>query len=168
MANPSPFRGPRERAQFVTAYDSIMRTWPVPFDERNVETACGQTHLVVSGPPSAPPIVLLHAASATSAMWSPIIAAMSRTYRCYCIDTITEANKSVATQRIYSVADHVDGYNRSLQPCALAARGSSGCPTAAGSPHSWRCTHPNVSATSYYSPQPEPWPRSRSSGGSRC
>jgi pimeloyl-ACP methyl ester carboxylesterase len=41
-------------------------------------------------------------------MWSPILAAMSRTYRCYCIDTITEANKSVATQRIYSVADHVD------------------------------------------------------------
>jgi pimeloyl-ACP methyl ester carboxylesterase len=108
MANPSPFRGPREREQFVTAYDSIMRIWPVPFEERDVETACGQTHLVVSGPPSAPPLVLLHAASATSAMWSPIIPAMSRPYRCYCIDTITEANKSVATQRIYSVADHID------------------------------------------------------------
>ena len=92
MANQSPFRGPRARAQFIAAYDSLMRSWPVPFGERDVETEYGQTHLVVSGPPSAPPLVLLHAASATSAMWSPIIAAMSSSYRCYCIDTITEAN----------------------------------------------------------------------------
>lgn len=108
MANPSPFRGPRDRAQLIATYDSVMRNWPVPFEERDVETACGQTHIVVGGPPSSPPLVLLHAASATSAIWSPIIAVMSSTYRCYCIDTITEANKSVATKRIYSVADHVD------------------------------------------------------------
>jgi pimeloyl-ACP methyl ester carboxylesterase len=108
MANPSPFRGPRQHAQFTATYDSVMRTWPVAFDERNVETAYGRTHLVVSGPPSAPPLVLLHAASATSAMWRPIIAVMSTSYRCYCIDTITEANKSVATKHIYTTTDHVD------------------------------------------------------------
>jgi hypothetical protein len=51
MANPSPFRGPREQAQFTAIYDSAMRTWPAPFDEHDVETAYGQTHLVVSGPP---------------------------------------------------------------------------------------------------------------------
>ena len=120
MANPSPFRGPRERAQFTAIYDSVMRTWPVAFDERDVETAYGQTHLVVSGSPSAPPLVLLHAASATSAMWRPIIAAMSSSYRCYCIDTITEANKSVATKRIYTVADHVDWLRQAFTALDLA------------------------------------------------
>ncbi len=82
MANLSPFRRPRAQAQFIATYDSLMRSWAVPFEERDVETAYGQTHLVVSGPPSAPPLILLHAASATSAMWSPIIAAMSSSYRC--------------------------------------------------------------------------------------
>jgi len=121
MANLSPFRGPRARAQFIATYDSLMRSWPVPFAERDVETAYGRTHLVVSGPPSAPPLVLLHAASATSAMWSPIIAATSSSYRCYCIDTITEANKSVATKRIYSVADHVDWLRQVFAALDLAS-----------------------------------------------
>ena len=121
MANLSPFRGSGARAQFIEAYDGVMRSWPVPFEERGVETAYGQTHLVVSGPPSAPPLVLLHAASATSGMWSPIIAAMSSSHRCYCIDTITEANKSVATKRIYSVADHVDWLRQVFAALDLAS-----------------------------------------------
>jgi pimeloyl-ACP methyl ester carboxylesterase len=108
MANLSPFRGPRQRAQFIAAYDSVLRSWPVPFEERNVETACGYTHVVVSGDPSAPPLVLLHGGRTTSAMWSPIIAAMSDRYRCYCIDTITDANQSVATKRISSAGQYVD------------------------------------------------------------
>ena len=52
MANPSAFRGPRERAQFIAAYDSVMCNWPVPFEEREIATASGQTHIVVSGTPS--------------------------------------------------------------------------------------------------------------------
>jgi pimeloyl-ACP methyl ester carboxylesterase len=104
----SPFRGPQERAQFIAKYESCMRNWPVSYDEQDVATKFGQTHIFASGPPSAPPLVLLHGASATSAMWSPIIAALSATYRCYCIDTITDANKSVATRPIRGVADYVD------------------------------------------------------------
>jgi pimeloyl-ACP methyl ester carboxylesterase len=38
----------------------------------------------------------------------PIIAALSASYRCYCIDTITDANKSVPTQPIRSVTEYVD------------------------------------------------------------
>lgn len=107
MANLSPFRSERERARFIAAYDSIMRGWPVPFEERNVQTTFGYTHVVVSGDPSAPPLVLLHGASATSAMWRLIIAPLSDRYRCYCIDTITDTNKSVATRRISSVGGYV-------------------------------------------------------------
>lgn len=104
----SPFRGPLEQAQFIAKYESCMRNWPVSYDEQDVATTFGQTHIFASGPPSAPPLVLLHGAGATSAMWSPIIAALSASYRCYCIDTITDANKSVATQPIRGVAEYVD------------------------------------------------------------
>jgi pimeloyl-ACP methyl ester carboxylesterase len=120
MANLSPFRGPRERAQFLTVYDSIMRSWPIPFEEQDVATTFGETHIFVSGPPSAPPLVLLHGASATSAMWSPIIAALSGTYRCYCIDTITDANKSVATQPIRGITDHVDWLQQIFSKLGIA------------------------------------------------
>ena len=53
-------------------------------------------------------------------MWGPIIAAMSSSYRCYCIDTITEANKSVATKRLYSVSEHVDWLQQILAALGLS------------------------------------------------
>ncbi|MDT5347284.1 MAG: hypothetical protein QOH91_571 [Mycobacterium sp.] len=108
MGNLSPFRGPQEQARFIAKYESIMRSWPVPCEEHDVDTAFGQTHIAVSGSPSAPPLVLLHGASATLAMWRPIIGELSTSYRCYCIDTISEANKSVAAQPIRGVADYVE------------------------------------------------------------
>lgn len=108
MANRSPFRRAREREQFIAKYDEVMRGWPVPFTECMVETAFGQTHTVVCGEPSAPPLVLLHGASATSAMWRPVIAALSAQYRCYCLDTITDTSKSVLTSEISSPDDYVD------------------------------------------------------------
>jgi pimeloyl-ACP methyl ester carboxylesterase len=104
----SPFRGPQERAKFIAKYDSCMRDWPVPYDEQDVATTFGTTHIFASGPPSAPPLILLHGASATSAMWSSVIAPLSDSYRCYCIDTITDANKSVATTPVRAVTDYVD------------------------------------------------------------
>jgi hypothetical protein len=97
MANLLPFRGPQERAEFIAKYESIICDWPVPREELDVTTEFGETHVVVCGAVSAPPLILLHGANTTSAMWSPIIATLSGSYRCYCIDTITDANMSVAT-----------------------------------------------------------------------
>jgi pimeloyl-ACP methyl ester carboxylesterase len=107
-ANLSPFRGQPEKDRFIAKYESVLSNWPVHREELHVSTDFGQTHIVVSGAVSAPPLVLLHGANTTSAMWSPIIATLSGSYRCYCIDTITEANKSLATHLIRDVADYVD------------------------------------------------------------
>lgn len=108
MAGASPFRGPQQRARFIAKYESIMHNWPVAREDRDVATAFGQTHVVASGNPSAPPLVLLHGAATTSAMWSPIISTLSGTYRCYCIDTISDTNKSVASRPIRGVPDYID------------------------------------------------------------
>jgi pimeloyl-ACP methyl ester carboxylesterase len=108
MATLSPFRSSRDQARFIATYDSTMRRLPIPFDEQDVVTTFGRTHVFVTGPRSAPPLVLLHGAGATSAMWNPIVPVLSRDYRCYCIDTITDANKSLATRPIRGVSDYVD------------------------------------------------------------
>jgi pimeloyl-ACP methyl ester carboxylesterase len=107
VANLDPFRSPEARSQLIDEYDAVMRTWPVPFEERDVATGYGTTHIVVTGPASAPPLVLLHGAATTAAMWGPVITPLSESYRCYCIDTITDANKSVATKRVREAADYV-------------------------------------------------------------
>jgi pimeloyl-ACP methyl ester carboxylesterase len=93
--------------QLIAEYDAVMRTWPVPFEEQDIATGFGTTHIVVCGPASAPPLVLLHGAATTAAMWASIIAPLSESYRCYCVDTITDANKSVATKPVREVGDYV-------------------------------------------------------------
>ncbi|WP_354523831.1 alpha/beta hydrolase [Mycolicibacterium sp. 624] len=91
-----------------------MDDWPVPREDMEVASAFGQTHVVVSGSPSAPPLVLLHGANTTSAVWRPIIAALSSSYRCFCIDTITDANKSVATKPVRRAEDYVSWLRQTL------------------------------------------------------
>ncbi len=66
MANLDPFRSPRARAQFIEKYDAVVADWPVACEERDVGTEFGTTHVIVSGPESAPPLVLLHGAGATA------------------------------------------------------------------------------------------------------
>jgi pimeloyl-ACP methyl ester carboxylesterase len=107
VGNLEPFRSPQARAQFIEKYDTVLNGWPVPREERDVPTSFGITHVVVSGPESAPPLVLLHGAATNAALWSPVIASLSSPYRCCCIDTITDGNKSVATKHVRGVADYL-------------------------------------------------------------
>lgn len=107
MAKLDPFRSPQARAQLFDEYDAAMRNWPVPYQERDVSTSFGSTHAVIAGPDSAAPLVLFHGAALTAAMWGSIIAHLGGSFRCYCIDNINDATKSVATRRIRGVADYV-------------------------------------------------------------
>ena len=100
MAKLDPFRSPQARDDFIAKYDAVVADWPVDCEERDLEIEFGATHVIVSGSESAPPLVLLHGAAATAVMWRPVIEALSATYRCYCVDTIIEGNKSVASRRI--------------------------------------------------------------------
>jgi hypothetical protein len=41
-------------------YDEALRRWPVPFETSFVATRYGKTHVIASGDPASPPLVLLH------------------------------------------------------------------------------------------------------------
>ena len=107
MAKLDPFRSPRARDDFIAKYDAVVAGWPVECEERDLETEFGTTHVIVSGPESAPRLVLLHGAAATATMWGPVIEALSAKYRCYCVDTIIEGNKSIASRRVLGKANLV-------------------------------------------------------------
>jgi pimeloyl-ACP methyl ester carboxylesterase len=74
-----------------------MALWPVPFEHRDVETAFGSTHVIVSGDETAPPLVLFHCALMTSAIWSPIIGDLAGSHRAYAVDVLGDFGRSVPT-----------------------------------------------------------------------
>jgi len=102
----SGFRIADGETRFLAAYDAALKLWPVPCEEIDIATRFGSTHVIVSGPKGAPPLVLLHGYMATSVMWSPNIADFSKRYRVYAIDTMGQPGKSVPAAPIRDAEDY--------------------------------------------------------------
>lgn len=99
MPTHSPvFKSPASEASVLKAYDAAMKLWPIPYEDRDLPTRFGSTHVIVSGPADAPPLVLLHCALMTSTIWSPIIGNLSRDYRTYAVDVIGDVGRTIPTR----------------------------------------------------------------------
>jgi pimeloyl-ACP methyl ester carboxylesterase len=107
MPHTSAFKTPEGEATYRDAYHAAMKLWPVPYEEVEIPSRFGMTHIVVSGSKDAPPLVLLHGHMATSTMWLPNIADFSRGYRVYAIDVMGQPGKSIPNEPIRNAADYV-------------------------------------------------------------
>ena len=119
MSHPSAFKTPDGETRYLAAYDAALKLWPVPYDEINIPTRFGTTHVVVSGPKDAPPLVLLHGYMATSTMWSPNMADFSKDYRVYAIDVMGQPSKSLPDEPIRNAADYAAWLTATLDGLGL-------------------------------------------------
>jgi pimeloyl-ACP methyl ester carboxylesterase len=78
----------------MAIYDEALRHWPVPFETSFVTTRYGRTHVIASGDPSSPPLVMTHPAAVGAFVGSSIIAPLSEKHRVYALDTIGDFGKS--------------------------------------------------------------------------
>jgi pimeloyl-ACP methyl ester carboxylesterase len=88
------FKSRKAEAEYFKSYDNTLRYWPIPFEEVNVKTTFGIAHVIISGPKTAPTLILLHGLNASSTMWYPNVEAFSKQFRTYAIDFILEPSKS--------------------------------------------------------------------------
>jgi pimeloyl-ACP methyl ester carboxylesterase len=95
MAHSPVFKSAEAEARMLAVYDQALRLWPIPFEQRDIPTEYGSTHVIISGPQDAPPLILLHCALMTSAIWSPIIGDLSRDHRTYAVDVIGDVGRTV-------------------------------------------------------------------------
>ena len=100
-----PFRSPEAKEKFLSNYDARAERWPVPSETATIETSYGQTFVRMSGPVEGSPIVLLHGHSENSLNWLPNIEDLSKSYRTYAIDTISDPGRSVYTKLMKSSDD---------------------------------------------------------------
>jgi pimeloyl-ACP methyl ester carboxylesterase len=119
MVRATSFRSPKGEAAFMATYDAAMKLWPLPYDETDIPSRFGTTHVAISGSEGSPPLVLLHGYSVTSAMWSPNIADFCKDYRVYAIDVMGQPGKSVPAEPIREPADFVEWLNATLDGLGL-------------------------------------------------
>jgi pimeloyl-ACP methyl ester carboxylesterase len=119
MAQISVFNSREGKNTYLKAYDAAMKLWPVPFEEVQVQSRFGTTHVVTSGPVDAPPMVLLHGYMATLLMWSPNIADFSKNYRVYAVDVMGQPSKSIPDEPIRNSKDYVEWLTATLNALNL-------------------------------------------------
>src|SRR5215510_8448387 len=100
MSHESAFKTPEGEAAYLEAYDAAMKLLPVSYEEMTIQSRFGLTHVVISGPKDAPPLVLLHGYMATSTMWSPNIEDFSKEYRVYAVDVMGQPSRSIPDEPI--------------------------------------------------------------------
>jgi pimeloyl-ACP methyl ester carboxylesterase len=99
--NSNLYRSAEGYAAMMAAYDATLEQWPVPYESMTIPTRHGDTHLIVSGAPDFPPLILLGGAGANATRWLPNVCDLSRTFRTYAIDAIGESGKSAPNRPSY-------------------------------------------------------------------
>lgn len=96
-----------------------MRLWPVPYDEWDISSRFGSTHLVACGPKDARPLLLLHCFLTSLTVWAHNVSALSRRYRVYAPDMMGQPGKSIPDQSIGNRDDMADWVSGILDHLAL-------------------------------------------------
>jgi pimeloyl-ACP methyl ester carboxylesterase len=102
------YRSEDGRIALMGWYDRALAQLGVPYERLYVPTRFGMTHIIASGNPSAPPVLLLHGINTNAAVWRPQIESLSRYYRVYAPDIVGFAGMSAPTRLSY----HNDSYAR--------------------------------------------------------
>lgn len=102
------FTDEKAAERFFAVYEDILRKWPVPAEELDVETRFGPTRVRRCGPEDGPPIVLLSGMMGTSLSWYPHIAELAVRHRVHAVDTIGEPGRSIQAAPLESTQDCAD------------------------------------------------------------
>ncbi len=94
----SLFKTKEGEVKTFAAYEAALAHWPVPYEELDLPTRFGATHLIASGPVGAKPVILLHGQNSSAISWLHNISDVSRDFRAYAVDTIGDMGKSKPVQ----------------------------------------------------------------------
>ena len=138
------FRDDAAQSRFLAAYDTAIEYWPTPPSQQDVDTRFGITHVLVSGPSSGSPIVLLHAIAVSSPAWYADIAAFADAHPVYAIDTITDPGRSRQSAPVRSGDDYAAWLTEVLAALGWTGSISSDCRMEAGWHSTRHIVHPMV------------------------
>ena len=114
-----PFKSAEARERYLAYYDEHAKAWPLESERRTEHTDDGDTFMLVSGPPDAPPLVLLPAGRTNSLCWTPIVKALSKDFRTYAVDAIYDDGRSVNAQPVKTTDDATGWLDRLFDALGL-------------------------------------------------
>lgn len=81
-------------AAMMALYDRQMEGLQLEFEDRTVKTRFGDTHIVITGPRSAPPLVTVHGGNGNTPLNLSFFKPLAANFRIYALDTVGQPGKS--------------------------------------------------------------------------
>lgn len=79
-------------------YEKKVSQLPINVESIHLETSAGITHILTSGDPDAPPLIVLHGMNMNAAAMDTILVEFALTHRVYAVDIIGMPGKSAGTR----------------------------------------------------------------------
>jgi pimeloyl-ACP methyl ester carboxylesterase len=108
MIHQSIYRIPQSEEAMLAFYDRQLDELGIDFEERMIKTRYGTTHILVTGPEEAIPVITLHGGNGNTPLNLSLFLPLTKKYRVYAPDTIGQPGKSA--QRRLSTKDNRLGY----------------------------------------------------------
>lgn len=100
MSKRSIYKSPEGEAELMAIYDRLLENLGLEFSDCMVDTRFGATHVLVTGPEGAPPLVIFHGGNSVNPQglvgFLPLLRA--KEYRVYAPDTIGHPGRSAQTR----------------------------------------------------------------------
>lgn len=115
------YRNKKTGREIIRTYDKLLSLWDVEYEEEDVKTGYGSTHVIICGDKSRTPLVLFHGVGDDSAlMWIYNAKNLSKHYCIYAIDTIGGPGKSVPGELYNKDFDDVKWIEQVLKQLGLS------------------------------------------------
>lgn len=107
----SVFRNEIGRQYVFEAYDKLINSIGIQYEDIYLPTRLGETHILSTGSDRNPPLLLIHAYYASAASWYKNLESLSEKYKVYAVDIIGDPNKSRPVKLIRQLGDFVNWFD---------------------------------------------------------
>lgn len=101
----APFKSAAARERYLAHYAMRAEAWPVPSQERMVQTSFGQTFVRVSGPADGAPVLMLPGIGSPALSLAPNVKGLSGPFQTFAIDNIHDTGRSIETKPVTGADD---------------------------------------------------------------
>lgn len=92
------FKSEAGKKAILDLYDQKLAALNIPFESLYVDTSFGKTHLLKTGDPSNPPIILVHGSNGCAPIALETYPNLRKHFQVFAVDVIAQPNKSAETR----------------------------------------------------------------------
>lgn len=102
------YKKPIGKQLIYESYDRLLQLWGTDFEELDIDTTFGKTHIITAGNQLSPPLLLFHGTADNSAMmWIYNIKELSEKYFVIAVDSVGGSGKSEPSSMYYKKFNQV-------------------------------------------------------------